>query len=335
MRKICLVVAGDVVKIGGLEAHVLDLCRGFVRQYQVSVVAHANIAPYLPEGVELIPVDLSRGRFNLALLFSLWRLLRSRKFDIVHAHANKACAIVALLKPFCRFHFVATLHGQKKNLRCYSRADHVITVSSHIAKNVKNDKLHVIYNGIVPPTPLPGLRAMFGISPDDFLFCALGRLVPVKGFDLLLRALVDVPGKLLILGDGPEEMNLKHLASRLGLEKRVLFGGYLKDAASYLIEADAVVISSHREGFSYAFAEALINGKPLISTNVADVAEFIGRDFIVPVGDVNALAERMTAVAKNRSEVMAAFKPVFLRAKQEFSLENMISQTAEVYETFL
>lgn len=333
MKKVCQLLAGDVQQIGGLESHVLSLSKGLAKDYQVCLVAHPNIRPFVPEGVEFIALDLSRGRYSLTILFFLWRLLRQEKFDIVHAHANKACSIVASLRYFCRFNFVATLHGQKKRLRSYGRADHVIAVSGKITQKIGNDNLTVIYNGIDRPEPIHGLRALLGVAVDDYLFCAAGRLVPVKGFDLLLRAFADVPAKLVILGDGPEKENLKALASSLGIDDKVFFPGFIDAAARYFVEVDTVVISSYREGFSYTFAEALLSDRLLISTDVADIRKFLPPGFLVSVGDQDALSEKMRTVVANKAQALQEFEPVFSRAQKEFSLQKMVAGAIGVYES--
>ncbi len=157
---ICQVLAGNLKQIGGLEQHVLNLSKGLSNSHNVTLVAHPNIKKHLPPRVNFSPLDLSKGRFHFGNLLRLKKIIKDGQFDVVHAHANKACFLLALIKPFCRFNFVATLHGQKKKIWVYSRADHVISVSRRIASNVTNKNLTVIPNGVTLPVVTHSLRRL-------------------------------------------------------------------------------------------------------------------------------------------------------------------------------
>jgi glycosyltransferase involved in cell wall biosynthesis len=97
---------------------------------------------------------------------------------------------------------------------------------------------------------------------------AAGRLVPVKGFHLLLQALALLPERVsvTILGTGPEERNLKKLAFTLGVTDRVEFLGLQENPYRFFARADAVIVSSYSESFPNVALEALACGTPVIAT---------------------------------------------------------------------
>jgi glycosyltransferase involved in cell wall biosynthesis len=130
----------------------------------------------------------------------------------------------------------------------------------------------------------------------------MGRLEPVKGFDLLLRAFAACRGQcpdwtLTILGEGRERQRLEALAEQLGVASYVRLPGTVGDPAPVLRRADLFVLSSRYEGFPNALLEAMALGLPVIAT---DCAARIVRDdvdgLLVRGDDATALATAMAAL---------------------------------------
>src|SRR6185295_4672597 len=100
----------------------------------------------------------------------------------------------------------------------------------------------------------------------------VGRLVAYKGLDVLLRAMVDVPGSLALVGDGPLRESLQKLAQELGVADRVTFLGRVSDAdrLAWFGRADVVVLPSvsRQEAFGMVQVEAMLTGRPVVSTSV-------------------------------------------------------------------
>jgi glycosyltransferase involved in cell wall biosynthesis len=121
----------------------------------------------------------------------------------------------------------------------------------------------------IPPGVTPRPRGCESGSAHRVLI-AMGRLVPQKGFDLLLQAYARVAQRhpewsLTILGAGPLLEQLQAQAKSLGLENRVHFAGAVADPFSILCSADLFVFSSRFEGFGMALAEAMACGLPAVS----------------------------------------------------------------------
>lgn len=159
--------------------------------------------------------------------------------------------------------------------------------------------------GMVIPNPVPAPPAPQE-SPQPVkqgpCLVSMGRLVPVKGFDLLIEAFATIHAQvpqwsLDMWGAGPELEDLQQKARNLGIANRVRFRGVTQRPLDALRQADLFVMSSHAEGFPNALVEAMACGLPVISTRFGGAVEDIIQDgtngILVPSGDRSALAEAM------------------------------------------
>jgi glycosyltransferase involved in cell wall biosynthesis len=128
--------------------------------------------------------------------------------------------------------------------------------------------VHTIHNG-VPDEQRPvdaGQRRASVIG-------AIGRLERQKGFDILIRAIVEIDGATLVLvGDGSERTALENLARTLGVADRVVWRGWSDDARSYFGSFDVFALPSRFEGFPLALLEALLARSAVVAADVGDVA---------------------------------------------------------------
>jgi glycosyltransferase involved in cell wall biosynthesis len=130
---------------------------------------------------------------------------------------------------------------------------------------------------------------------------AAGRLVPEKGFDVLIRAFHIFAQthdfSLIILGEGPERENLNKLINELGLSRRVLLPGFMPDPYPYMRSARMFVLSSRYEGLPTVLIEAMAYGTPVVATDCrsgpAEILDGGRSGVLVPVDDPQALAEGM------------------------------------------
>ncbi len=126
---------------------------------------------------------------------------------------------------------------------------------------------------------LGALRWQFHKEEGDIFLVTTSRLVVKNGVADVISALVLLPEniKFLILGIGPLEESLKKLVSDLGLEKRVIFAGFVdnKDTPKYLKISDIFIRPSLSEGMGISFIEAMAAGIPVIATSVGGIPDFL------------------------------------------------------------
>jgi glycosyltransferase involved in cell wall biosynthesis len=129
---------------------------------------------------------------------------------------------------------------------------------------------------------------------------AIGRLAAQKGFDVLLRALVDVPGaRLVIVGDGEERGRLEALARELGIADRTSFPGWTEEPRRLLADFDVFALPSRFEGFPLSILEAQLAEVPIVATDVGSVREAVVPDetgLLVAADQPEALAEALDAL---------------------------------------
>lgn len=329
--KLVLVMAGD--EEGGLEKHVVELANGFAgRGHAVSVIAHARYGDRFDNRVRFLPVNLARGRRNLLALWQLWMALRASAADVVHAHGSKAASMVGVLLPWLRMGSVATLHSRKKKVGMFRRFQRVIAVSRISTLNLDHPGIRVIHNGIVPPAPVsaPAFDAWAGLSGSRRVL-AVGRLVPVKGYDVLLRACERLDVSLAIAGDGFEKAALAQQIGSQPLAGKVRLLGHREDISALMAAADLFVISSHYEGCPYTLVEALHMHLPVVSTAVGAMPEILPAQYLCPPGDAAALGTRMAAALADADALRADFGPVFEHAGNRLTFSTLLDQTEAVY----
>ncbi len=145
-----------------------------------------------------------------------------------------------------------------------------------------------------PPLPIPETK-----QP---VVLAAGRLVPEKGFALLIDAIAKLPrgtARLVIVGDGPEADALRRQSETLGLADRVELVGYVADIRPWLDAARLFVLASDFEGYPAVLVEALAAGRPVVATDCTPATRLLdapGAGMVVPLNDSEALARGISAM---------------------------------------
>jgi glycosyltransferase involved in cell wall biosynthesis len=324
---------------GGLEKHVIELSNALSLIHKVTVIVHPVIQHSFESTVNVVVIDFDQPRWSPRLYWQLLQVFNALKPDIIHTQANKAALLVARLRPWLKFKagYIATLHNQKDSTAMYESFDRVIVVSSRLVPLVKHAPVTVIHNGIITPEPIAGGRAYlvdhFGLDATKPIWMAVGRLVEAKGFDFLIEAIKHKDLQVVIIGDGPLNKELANQAKNS--QANVTFAGYFENSQRLLAVADALVISSRNEGGPYTLVEALLARVPVIATDVGMVSEFLPAEYIVSVGDVKALSDKMLWANTHLDEWRSMMEPVWKYAHENLTLDAVIKKTESVYLSIL
>jgi glycosyltransferase involved in cell wall biosynthesis len=207
------------------------------------------------------------------------------------------------------------------------------------AWHVPAEKVYHIPNGIdvaaFERAPQPG--AIPGLIPDGRLVIGtLAGLRPVKNLPLLVRAVAPVRDKarLVIVGEGSERDAILAEAERLGVD--VVMPGYLPDPARYVGAFDIFALSSDSEQFPIALVEAMAAGRPVVATDVGDIAGMVSscnRPLIAPPGDEAGLAQRLARLVEDGETRLRLGQTNRQRARECFDEARMIEHYARLYGT--
>lgn len=175
-----------------------------------------------------------------------------------------------------------------------------------IAELARDSKTtHIGPMPIEPPPVLTHDRVEWrrALDMEGFTLLFLGRLVPTKGVDRLIRAVSDLPIDidLRIAGDGPERARLESLARRLGVNAR--FEGWVHGERKerLLRSCDALVVPSRpTDGLPIVIFEAIARDLPVIATNLEGLAKHLPKEALVPPDNQQALAEALQTLARKR-----------------------------------
>jgi glycosyltransferase involved in cell wall biosynthesis len=230
-----------------------------------------------------------------------------------------------------------------------ARADRIVAVNNEAKRDLErigasSTKIRVITPGIDSKRFAPDATNK-GRS-DVLQLLAVGQLVERKGIDLVLRALAQVIHRrqnlrLTILGDGPQKQRLGQLIRDLALGGVVDLVGRVPNSEvhTYYQRAHVFVNMSRSEGFSVVCLEAMASGLAIVASRVGGFVEAI-RDgvngFLVDVGDYEALAQRLSAIADNREAIVSAGAAARRDAEIKFDWDrSIIPQYLDLYRDAL
>lgn len=302
----------DAVAVGGAERSAAMLLAALGPHVEATVLAvdpavAAAIAGGRP-GTETRMLPLVRNKLDLPAIVAHLRAVRRLRPDVLHANLRWpwSCqyGVFAGLAAR-RVRTVAVEHAapvetrsrlqRRLKRRASLRLDAHVAVSERAARELEHvvrlpaGSVRTIPNG-VPEDPAPALPAP---APGP-LVGSVGRLVPEKGFDLLVRALPDLPGVgLLLVGDGPARGSLERLAAELGVGDRLHITGWREDARRYLPAMDVFALPSHLESMPLSVIEAMLAARPVVATEVGSLHELVTDGYtgvLVPPHDPGALA---------------------------------------------
>ncbi len=258
------------------------------------VVEHPRYAVIPKIGMALAPDFLVAGADA-----TLNRILREGfEFDVIDAHFLYPDGVAAvelgrrLNKPVLLTARGTDVHSYReipsvwrRTLRAIDASLHVVTVSEALrralcASGVSEERVTTLRNGVdlelFRPVPRDRVRRELNLHRTTLL--SVGNLVAVKGHDLVIRALVDLPGvELVIIGHGPEENRLRLLAQQSGVSDRVRILPVMTqpELCRWYSAADALMLASSREGWPNVLLESMACGTPVIATSVWGVPEVV------------------------------------------------------------
>ena len=353
---------------GGHVTYILNLLHGLKGHYDLTLAAPPSGRLYKNaqaiEGIRVLPgLYTSRPLPLIAEVRRLRRFLKHERFDVVHVNggADHRHVMFARLGLLHRPAIVWTKHNTNgvgsfgHRLRAALGTDISIAASEFVGRQLQasfysRKPIQVIRNGISPAffcsidpqERYQARQALFGPLPDDVVvFGSTGGTDLDKGWMLLLQAASTLPVELrgrirvVVAGDPPSERVMTQVRE-LGLQDRqVVFPGLVADVRGILSACDVGFVLSYREASSYACCEAMAMGLPALVSDAGGLPENLreGIDgWVVPVGNVQALAQRLRAILDESPAALAA-KGASARERVGalFSTQSFLERTEQAY----
>lgn len=342
--------------IGGIES--------LFRDYTVSSL-HNNIIISISTGGPLIEemsnngirIYLLNGSINniFNIILKLINIFRKEFIDtvIVHHASPISHFCVQLIRFFMPSLIVISYaHGTAKNMYRYKdkkgmrirkkilqeslkKSDGVVAISKAVKEsllsefNTPEEKISVIYNGV----DLNRFAMSQHKLQEKVRLMFVGRLIELKGVQIVLRALTlvpdDVDWSFTVVGDGDYRKELEQITNTLGLSNRVEYLGNRRDIPKLLRDADIFVHTCiGEEGFGISILEAMASGKVVIGSDAGAIPEIIDdgiNGFIVPKGDVECLAQLLNYLFQNKT-IWNVIQDEAVKKAMTFSIDTFVSQ---------
>jgi glycosyltransferase involved in cell wall biosynthesis len=350
--------------MGGIETHLQALCGALRPHADVRVIVSSDDRNTVEELVDSVPVARLATlltAFSTSLSPAMVSRIRNSQAELVHIHLPNPAAVLAYLASGHRGRLIVTYHSDTVKQKFLGRmfepllnaalrksAAIIATSPNYLATSpvlqAFRDRCHIIPYGIdteqfeqCDAEAVRGVRERFG----ERLVVSVGRLVYYKGFEVLIRAMASVHGKLVIVGDGPLRGELESLAARLGVTGKVVFAGEINNAGLnvYYHAADLFALASvaRSEAFGIVQIEAMAAGLPVVNTSLDSGVPFVSLDgetgLTVPPGNAPALAAAINRLLDDAGLRQTLGQAGARRAKQEFSLDSMLRRTLQLYES--
>ncbi len=351
---------------GGSSSRVLSLLTRFPAG--TAALAGLERGAVTREALRLgLPVHvLGSRKTDPRILGRLVRLIRTEGYQILDSQNIQSKVFASLAASLTRVALVSTLnswyaneHGKASlkgkiytavelatnwNLSLY------IAVSERDRQNllragVRADDIALIYNAVDAAQPPPAdrgfLRREFNLPADSTVCLAVGRLVRVKGYDVLVEAMKQVSDQkrnitCVIVGEGEARGELTRQIHEAGLDGRVILAGYLprETIASALASCDVFAMPSRYEGTPIAVLEAAAMACPILASDAGGIPELVANEehaLLVQPEDPSALAQGLIRLGADRAFARRLGENAQRRVREKFSLEAQVAATMDAY----
>lgn len=348
---------------GGLENGVVNVVNGLDESRFVSSICCLREAGVFASRIRRSDVPVHAMGWQPGndpmLPFRLARLFRHLRADVVHTRNAEAFfygllgAKLAGVRAVVHSEHGRVLPDKPHRMTLQRGLLRHVSAAFAVSEQLKRDldihlqlpahRVEVIHNGVdvrpVSEAERQFARDIFGASPTDVVIGGVGRLVPVKNYDLLLRAASGMTATrnvlVALVGDGPERGALEARAAQLGIGKRVRWLGHRENAARLYAGMDIFVLPSLSEGMSNTLLEAMSASVPVVASDVGGNREIVGsgRDGVLFASENElGLREILDGLAAYPDVRCRLGRNGNERVRREFSVAAMINRYEQLYE---
>ena len=304
--------------------------------------------------------------YDITLSTKISDVIKEYDLDVLHMHyavPHAVCGILAKQMSGKDVKIMTTLHGTDITVLGYDhslknaikfgieQSDIVTSVSHSLAEQTyeiidTNKEIVPIYNFVreneFPTRHNEELKDCYGILPEEKVLIHVSNFRRVKRIDTIIETFAKVheriPSKLILLGDGPELLDMRQKARELNVEEHVLFLGKQNDVSAFYQLSDLVLLLSEKESFGLTLLEAMKTGVLPIGTNAGGIKEVIKHEetgFIVNIGDSEKAAQYAIQLLENPNLYKQMQSKMLEDIRDRFASELITDQYEHYYKKML
>ena len=370
MKRIRVLHCLETIGSGGVEQTRLSLVKRLdPKRYEQKIVctqAIGGLPKYFEEfGCSIHPVGVFNGISDRRPYQNTLKIIQEFRPDVVHGAVYEGVALATVAGRLGRVPVIIgeeTSDPQNRSLKgsllfraITAFTHHMVAVSPaveiYLRKGIKlpERKVTMIANGVaekVKPKPelVSYVRDFLSIKPSDLVIGTVGRLLDehkrvsdlIRSLPLILEHFQNA--KLLVVGSGPDEDELKALSIELGVRDKIFFTGYQVDTRLYYEIMDVFAIASAHEAFGLVLVEAMFAGVPVVATRTGGIPKVVLENETALLVSTFAPKEIAAAIVKllgdfDRARAMGEKGRV--RARKYFSEERYVSDVDNLYTRLL
>ena len=305
--------------------------------------------------------SLGRGKFNFLTVYDLIKIFKDEQPDIIHLHGYGAANFGRIAAGIMKVKTIVHEHAVFATVPVYQRifdyllsglTDHSIAVSESVktflvkSRYVPSHSVETVYNGaplkefkkIENQQLIKEEKSKWNIPDNCKIIATIGRLDEQKGNIYFIEAAAHLKTKdfniiFMIVGDGPQMNFLKETIKKYNLEEEFIFTGFHNNIPLIQSCIDIQVFPSLFEGTPLTLFEAMINGLPIVSTNVDGLGEILVDEknaLVVQSKNSNAIANAVERLLNDEQLRQFLSKQANLDV-QKYDIQNTVDRLQEIY----
>ena len=327
-----------------------------------------QIERFKPYVQDIFVVHMERNinfKSDLKAIVKIRKILKLIKPDIVYLHSSKAGAIgrIALLLNH-RAKIIYNAHGWyfnakigNKKKKVFARIEKLLAYKTDMIVNIsENEYESAIENKIANPKKMciirngidftkfnnnekkrNDTRSLLSIDENEIIIGVVGRISEQKDPITMIKAFYNISNKyknvkLMFVGSGELEKNVKEYAVDNGIEDKIIITGWISNVENYIPAFDIAVLPSKWEGFGLAIIEYMICDKPIVASNVGGIGNIIKdkeNGLLFEKGNYNELSERIIYLIENKDFVDKIVKNN-KNYREEYSIKRVINEHKKI-----
>ncbi|ELZ14078.1 glycosyl transferase group 1 [Haloterrigena salina JCM 13891] len=358
-----LILSGQLGAAGTPQV-LLNITKHLRKETDIEIAYLGGKSELVPEFQDLgVPVHrLGETPISIESLLSLRRLLKDRKYDLLHTHMMAGGLIGRIIGRIVGIPVVSTIHTSYPNrpyrakipdLATSPLAEMNICVSNAVEQSLPRtyklgSRTKVVHNCIdVDQIRQEGMKEWdsldwtTNVEKDAPLIANVARYDPKKRRKDLIKSLPLIleehpSATIIFTGDGQGKEELQMLARKYDVHDNIACVGFVENPQSVYHHADLVALPSISEGFSISMLEAMAHGKPIVATSIPPFQEALGEDhpFVEPCSP-QELGEKIRQVLSDESFAEELGEKAFARVQKNFSGESAAIKYRRIYQSVL